>query len=76
MAGGRVGIPGPGAYHAAESASIQAPSAPAYPFGLRPHLAQSTCAHDTPVRLNTGSRPCSNTACTSYLQLPVEAVLG
>ena len=56
MASGRVGIPGPGAYHAAESAAIQAPSAPAYPFGLRPYLAQSTCSQDTPVSCNTSSR--------------------
>lgn len=62
MAGARVGIPGPGAYHAAESAAIQAPSAPAYPFGLRPYLALSTCAHDTPVRLSTGSRSHNNTS--------------
>ena len=57
MAGGRVGIPGPGAYHAAESASVQAPSAPAYPFGLRPHLSQKTFGHNTPVRPQARQAP-------------------
>ena len=65
-----MGIPGPGAYHAAESAAIQAPSAPAYPFGLRPCLSQSTCALDTPVRLRTGGRSCNNTGvCISFAHL-------
>ncbi|KAK9840970.1 hypothetical protein WJX81_003432 [Elliptochloris bilobata] len=44
----KVGIPGPGAYHAAESAVIQAPSAPAYPFGLRACPPQAASPDETP----------------------------